>query len=542
MSKRVIMIGLDGFTVEIADRLIAEGRMPNLAKLRAESARWKVTDEPYRNANLAYEQISSGMSPETSGRFSSVEFDPATYSVKQAGADNPPFTSGLNGKTVVFDSPFFNLSKAANTEGMVGWGAHGHGMPDGLHARPASLAQEITDKFGEYAAKDYIYGFWWPDPELMRKAGVALRKGVDQRTDIMRWLIGERITDWDLAITVVSDAHSATEPMWHGVDPTHPLHSHPSAPVAKQCLEEIYDAIDRHIGAMREVAPDATIVCFSVHGMGANGSDVPAMLLLPEVMYRYETGKKLFDAPAEWKDAENGIPIVPPGVPWDRAILNAMRGGKIMRAVDKLERGYLRAKHRLTHSDSADAGSDEPIRFPLKMSATRYSRSWKTTRAFGYPSFHDGRIRVNLKGREAHGVVELEDYAALLDEYETMLRALFDPRTGKPVIGKITKPVLDDPLNCPGNQSDIVAEFEGVPVALGHPVLGSVGPAPYRRTGAHTGGAGALYIHQGDVVVGDYGTQSAFDIVATVGRLLDPAFVAPSGEPFQVPLISSKAA
>ncbi|WP_170235023.1 alkaline phosphatase family protein [Croceicoccus sediminis] len=542
MSKRVIMIGLDGFTVEIADRLIAEGRMPNLARLRAESARWHVTDDPYRNANLAYEQISSGMSPDVSGRFSSVEFDPQTYTVKQAGADNPPFTAGLTGKTVVFDSPFFNLSKAANTQGMVGWGAHGHGMPDGLHARPASLAQEITEKFGEYAAKDYVYGFWWPDPELMRKAGVALRKGVDQRTDIMRWLIGERITDWDLAITVVSDAHSATEPMWHGIDPGHPLHGHPSAPVAKQCLEEIYDAIDRHIGAMREVAPDATIVCFSVHGMGANGSDVPAMLLLPEVMYRYETGQKLFDAPAEWKNAEDGIPIVPPDVPWDRAILNAMRGGKIMRAADKIERGYLRARHRLIHTDSADAGSDEPIRFPLKMAATRYAKSWTTTRAFGYPSFHDGRIRVNLKGREAHGVVPLEDYAALLDEYETMLRALTDPRTGEAAVGKITRPAMDDPLNCPGNQSDIVAEFVGLPVTLSHPELGSIGPAPYRRTGAHTGGAGALYIHRSDVEIGDYGTCSAFDIVATVGKMLDPAFTAPSGKPFAVPLVSSKAA
>lgn len=132
--------------------------------------------------------------------------------------------------------------------------------------------------------------------------------------------------------------------------------------------------------------------------------------------------------------------------------------------------------------------------------------------------------------------------AALLDEYETMLRALYDPRTGKPVIGKITRPVMDDPLNCPGNQSDIVAEFEGLPVSLGHPVLGSIGPAPYRRTGAHTGGAGALYIHEGDVAIGDYGTCSAFDIVATVGKILDPTFVAPSGEPFSVPLASPKAA
>ena len=45
-----------------------------------------------------------------------------------------------------------------------------------------------------------------------------------------RWLLGERLPDWALALVIVSEAHSAIEGLWHGVDATrHPLHGLPSA-------------------------------------------------------------------------------------------------------------------------------------------------------------------------------------------------------------------------------------------------------------------------------------------------------------------------
>ncbi len=39
----------------------------------------------------------------------------------------------------------------------------------------------------------------------------------------------ERLPDWDLFIAVAGEAHGAVEGLWHGIDPSHPLHGHPSA-------------------------------------------------------------------------------------------------------------------------------------------------------------------------------------------------------------------------------------------------------------------------------------------------------------------------
>lgn len=514
------MVGLDGFTMEFAERLMDAGRMPNLSRLREESARWLVDDSEFRNANLTYEQISSGLRPYESKRWSAVEFDRKRYAAVQAGAANPPFTSLLDAKTVVFDAPYFDIARDANARGVVGWGAHDPGLGEGLQSRPASLADEVLSRFGEYAAKDFVYGFLWPDPDLTLKAGALLRDGVDQRTRIVRWLFEERITDWDLAISVVAAAHSATEPMWHGIDETHPLHSHPSATVARQCLEEIYEAIDRHIGAIREIAPDATIVCFTMHGMGANNSDVPAMLLLPELMYRLETGKTLFEPKLEWEAAADGVPIIPAGVPWDRAILGAMKGGQMMRVRDRFERDLQKMRRKVSGGSSSRTAEKRDYQFPLKMAATRYAKAWPKMRAFGFPTFHDGRIRINLKGRETHGLVSPAEYESVVSEYVAMLKTLKDPRTGEAAIGSIYTPVLSDPLSASNNQADIVASFNGTPLALEHPDIGTVGPAPFRRTGAHTGGLGALFIAGESITRGEFGQCSGYDIVPTVCELV----------------------
>ena len=46
----------------------------------------------------------------------------------------------------------------------------------------------------------------------------------------------------------------------------------------------------------------------------------------------------------------------------------------------------------------------------------RHGPRWPTMRAFALPSFYDGRVRVNVRGRAGGGLVGPEDYAAVLDE------------------------------------------------------------------------------------------------------------------------------
>jgi len=47
-----------------------------------------------------------------------------------------------------------------------------------------------------------------------------------------------------------------------------------------------------------------------MHGMGPNRSDVPGMVLLPELMHRYAFGRSFFAQPESWTLAADGIPIL----------------------------------------------------------------------------------------------------------------------------------------------------------------------------------------------------------------------------------------
>ena len=94
----------------------------------------------------------------------------------------------------------------------------GPGAPDLITVR----GLKIIERFGEYPAPEFIYGYVWADVDRTREMGLALATAVDVRADVTRWLFGERLPDWDLGIMVVSELHSATEALWHGWDKGHP--------------------------------------------------------------------------------------------------------------------------------------------------------------------------------------------------------------------------------------------------------------------------------------------------------------------------------
>ena len=67
---------------------------------------------------------------------------------------------------------------------------------------------------------------------------MALTRAVEIRSAAARWLLSEKLPDWDLALIVVSEAHSAIEPLWHGVDLSHPLNGIESGCGCGQGVEE----------------------------------------------------------------------------------------------------------------------------------------------------------------------------------------------------------------------------------------------------------------------------------------------------------------
>jgi predicted AlkP superfamily phosphohydrolase/phosphomutase len=520
---RTLAIGLDGYEPSIGEALMVAGRMPNLARLRARSARFELEHGKAKRTGLAWEHVSLGRSPEAAARFAAVHFDPRSYEVVQRGSLAAPLLAGLDLRAVIFDAPYFDLSRAESSRGLVAWGAHDAGCAP--HCRPASLRAEIDARFGPYPAEPYIYGFVWPDARRARAMGDALVRAVDARAAIGRWLVAERLPDWDLALLVVSELHSALEALWHGVDPHHPLHALPSAGPARDGVHRIYEAVDRLIGTLCASVPDARIVLFSLHGMGPNNSDVPSMLLLPELLYRARHGRSLFVPRPEWLASPDGVPQLGEGENWSRAVLSCIEP----RQPRERARAGWRLRPRRSRRDRRRRGRASGV--PLGwMPAARYRRSWSGMDAFALPSYYDGRIRINLVGRERLGRVALRDYEARCDEVARLVADCRDPRTGEPVAAEIERTARGDPRAAGATEADLVIGWRGAPLAFLHPRLGLIGPAPYRRPGGHTGGRGIGYLALPDVPSGDYGLRSAFDVVPTLLELCGVSAGGISGE------------
>jgi len=525
-ARRAMVLGLDGLEPTLAERLMAAGEMPALAALSRRAARFRLDHGPAQRTGLAWEHVASGLSPEAGGRWAAVEFDPATYDAWQEGARFTPWWAGLDRRVVVFDAPYVPLQRAPNTRGVVGWGAHDPGIPMG--AAPHELLAEFEEKFGRYPATEWTYGLPFPSAARTRAMGDGLGRALDVRTRAARWLATDRLRDWDLFFAVAGEAHGAIEGLWHGVDPSHPHHAHPSAPDAHAALLGVHRALDRMIGELVAAAGDAAVVAFTMGGMGPNYSDVPSMVLLPELLYRRAFGRPLLSIPPEWEAAPSSLPVLEGGVRWSHA--SRAWVAEPAEEADPTLAGKLRSTARHL---------PEPVKSALKMvrsavtprepgvrkgrpgqPALRYRHHWPRMPAFALPSFYDGRIRINLMGRERHGMVEPSRYEDACREIEAMLHECRDPRTGEPVVSFVERAATRDPLALTGSEADLVVVWRGVAAALQHPRLGVVGPVPLRRTGGHTGPHGVAYLAAAGIDPGDRGLRSSFDVAPTLATLL----------------------
>ena len=70
--KKVLVIGLDGYELSLADTMIKLGQLPSLARIREKSARFLLDHGHARDTGLAWEHVSSGLSPEDAERWSAV--------------------------------------------------------------------------------------------------------------------------------------------------------------------------------------------------------------------------------------------------------------------------------------------------------------------------------------------------------------------------------------------------------------------------------------------------------------------------------------
>jgi predicted AlkP superfamily phosphohydrolase/phosphomutase len=170
-----------------------------------------------------------------------------------------------------------------------------------------------------------------------------------------------------------------------------------------------------------------------------------------------------------------------------------------------------------------DDGADVACLSIEAIAATWYRPFWPAMRAFALPSYYDGRIRVNLAGREANGRVPRWAYGFVLNAIERLLRNTRDHATGEPVVRSIERAARRDPYALEPTSADLLVLWQGAHLGYVHKRLGRIGPLPYQRPGGHTGGHGMAYLAGCGVAPGDHGVRSSFDVVPTIIDLLGQA-------------------
>jgi predicted AlkP superfamily phosphohydrolase/phosphomutase len=525
--QRVAVIGLDAAEVELVDEMIAAGSLPALARLRRSGAACRLTSEATWRSGRVWETLLTGRADFPGA----AVFDPATYECFQLGSRRQtPFYAQAPGlRVVALDVPYMSLWH--NVPGaQVIWGGHDAGYPRA--SRPAGLVREIDARFGVHPAFHNDFDCAWHHPRAIDTLADALLLGLRRRIDVIAWLLA-KFPDWNLFMTVLSEAHSAGEMFWHGMAKGHPLERHATANLARRRLCEVYRELDSSIERIeRLLPPDTTLVVCSVHGMESNHYDVPSMVLLPELLYREATGKRLLPANDLRPWRRRGCP---PVLPADHEKWNDALRGQF--GVSRLRAWWLAARRAVGLKRSRRRAVEElvvPIRPeceepPERIAEPRWKLDWQSTcwyrpywanmRAFALPVFYDGRVRINLQGREQSGIVPQKEYHAACDAVELLLAECRNPRDGRPVLAEIERVRAADPLAPDGPDADLVITWNQNIDALEHPRLGSIGPIPFRRTGGHTSRGFASVTGPG-IAAQDLGMREALDLTPTLLDLL----------------------
>jgi predicted AlkP superfamily phosphohydrolase/phosphomutase len=548
MKARVAVVGLDAVEWRLVQQLLADGDLPNLARLRGAGATVRLESAtPYR-AEAPWLDFLTGRRAESRRYWSPVDFDPADYSCYLRGTApvDPFYAFGPERTVVSLDVPKAKPSDRVTGAQVVGWGAHDPGHPPA--SRPAGLLGQLRAEVGEHPGSAIEYDGAWQHPRFLATLADASGIGMQRRVTALRRVWRDH-PDWDLTMVAMGEAHTAGHHMWHGVDDRSLYAGAPSAPAAHRALTDIYRSLDRAVGDVVAALPDDTVVIVTAPmGMSPGDSEVATMMLVPELLQRLYGGDALLPSPhaAAWR-RRGCPPLQLSEYDWHTAYMGRRfgRNERATRWLDVRERARARLRNSLDRrapslmtarrdrivaraaADREPSDAPTPTEYPYRdhsmdrwLVTSWYRAHWPRMPAFVVPSFADAHVRVNLAGRERDGVVDASDYARVCDAVERELGRCRDVRSGRPVVADITRVRCGDVAAMDGPTADLVVRVVDGVDAIEHPEVGLIGPFPPARTGAHTN-AGFAFVAGPGIPNVDLGTRALVDLTATICSLLE---------------------
>lgn len=257
--ERVLVIGWDGATFDVMAPLLAQGRLPNVARLMREGVWGRLESSVPPLTPIAWTSISTGVNPGKHGIFDAISYSTRERRVKFVNAASrrvKPIWSLLTerGRGV----GVMNVPVTYPIDIVNGPFISGMFTPDGAvdFMHPPGLKAQIERKFGRYL----IECRHEKDPADYLEAILDIE--VDYREKVATHLLES--TAWDFFFVVFMATDRVQHFFWKYLDPAHPGHARFGDAIAR-----VYERLDGALGRlMATVGPDVTIVMVSDHGSG----------------------------------------------------------------------------------------------------------------------------------------------------------------------------------------------------------------------------------------------------------------------------------
>ena len=402
-KKKVLVIGLDGVTLDVLMPWIKEGKLPNFKSLIEDGASGPLLSSTPPLSPIAWTSFMTGKNPGKHGIFDFTERRPNSYEI-----------TFVNSERVDGDILWSVLGKAGKKVGVInvtvtypphevnGFLVSGILTPSrkSSFTFPKSLRSELVRVVGNYRF-DVEEEFGKDREDFFLKDLYNVTKVREKAT---LYLINK--FDWDFFMVMFYGTELVQNKFWSYMDCTHPDHDPEMAKKYGNVILEYFQRIDQIIGKiLKNVDENVIVFVMSDHGHG------PLHKVFYVNRWLMELGLLKF----------KGNVLVRTKI-WLCKLNLPMR---IYNLLTKIGLGKLK--------NVASLGRQINI---VNAFLSFRDIDWSQTKAYSHG--HIGRIFINLKGREPNGIVEPgKEYQKLREYIIKKLYELRDPETDEKLVDRV---------------------------------------------------------------------------------------------------------
>jgi len=408
-NSRLIILGLDGATLDLIEPWAEQGKLPHMAKLMKEGCWGPLRTVIPPSTAVAWNSFASGKGPARHGLFEFMRRQENSYRLEPVNSDE--VQSARLWELMAFHerpSIILNLPITYPVRPVNGCMVAGLPVPNEgpLRCYPENLIAELEKVAPGYKLLPTISFTGRNEAEYLADLQNTLKCKIVAARHLLRH------KPWELFVQVFSETDFSMHSFWRYLDQSHSKFRAADHARYGEAVLSIYRLIDDFIGEIRSQYPNVPLMMVSDHGFG------PLEYYLYNNAWLLQEGflkaRRTWRARLKYTAFRMGFS--PSNV---FAFINKIGLSKVKRKVKGTSAGY---------------GLVEKVFFSFP------DIDWRRSQAYALGGGIAGLIFLNVAGREPEGVVQPgAEYESVRNDIITRLRTLRDPRTGAKIVGEIYK-------------------------------------------------------------------------------------------------------